>query len=456
MIGGHPNASRPTSPAPRIPISQNWLDEYGQHHRDFRVPDLYSHEFLDPYATIEDNCRRLEKAVAAKQKKGVSWGDHLWAPKNCKASNPWPFNVPLDDRPTPASYCPGPGKPADTINGKCLCCAKQPATCFDGPIKDGKCTTCQGEKALEAYQNSIATTPGNSGVAQKPGRRTGKTRVCYWTQREFFLNDLDSARLFDKDVRYLPGNTAEAKAKRAQEKAEEEAAAAVAAQYRMPQSFEGGPAPPANAAAFPPTRQSGPSSILNAVGMGLVSAPVQSTVPAPYGTEGSGLSTISNPVLDPALFSEPAVEGQVWGNDIFEQNAWNIPGSSDLVSKKRSNKRAREDGSTEARMETKRRRTEYGANVTEADATQTHNTVSNESSSRKGSSGQARQRRGCPDLAHFVKTSSGREYASGAFPTVGTPSIPWYTTQQRKRYAIETRRPLARSASTPAAANGPV
>lgn len=197
----------------RAPISQNWLNEYGRTHPGFRVPNLHSHSFLDPYDTPEGNFKRLQKAVADRKREGQKWEDHEWAPENYSLLHPWPFNIPLHERPQPSSYCPGPGKPVNTLKGKCLSCTRYIRKCYDGITRGGACTTCQGSRYIRAYLDGEER--GGS-PPEKPSTATGKVRVCYWPQREFFLNDHDSAKLFHSDAWYNNKNTRKGKEERAQ------------------------------------------------------------------------------------------------------------------------------------------------------------------------------------------------------------------------------------------------
>lgn len=153
----------------------------------------------------------MREHVQKEREKVKDWDDHIYHPKKWhRGLSPrvWPFNISPDARPRPKSYCPGPLKPADTAEGgKCLQCEHNDRECYGGPTANGKCTTCQGAKGIQNYLRS-------TGVSAKA---SGQTRRCYWPQREFFLNEFHSVKLFDKDCRWIDGNTAEEIAQRQQD-----------------------------------------------------------------------------------------------------------------------------------------------------------------------------------------------------------------------------------------------
>jgi len=249
----------------------------------------------------------LQKAVADRKREGQKWEDHEWAPNHYNPSHPWPFNIPLNERPQPSSYCPGPGKPADTLNGKCLSCAHHSRKCHDGRPRQGACTTCRGAGAIRAYlKGEEAGDGGNT----KDSTATGKCRTCYWPQREFFLNDHDSAKLFHKDAWYNNHNTAEAKRERAEraralKEAEENAGSKAAAAPPRQQAQRRTAAHDTPSA---PARRTGLEAVRTPVSQGSVSAAVQAT------NGGHSVEAPTLPTRDftygPALLAESAVNDQ--------------------------------------------------------------------------------------------------------------------------------------------------
>lgn len=213
-VGGEPPFSG------HVLISQDWLNEYGSNHPEFEVPDLSDHDFLRPDVTIEENFELMRAHVQKEREKVKEWQDHKYHPSKWHSglsSRVWPFNLPLDARPQPKSYCPGPCKPANTAEGdKCLQCEYNLRECYNGPTKEGKCTTCQGAKSIKEHLKSLG----------KKDKASGQTRRCYWPQQEFFLNDFHSVKLFHKDCRWIESNTAEAKAEHAQDEGKKQAARA--------------------------------------------------------------------------------------------------------------------------------------------------------------------------------------------------------------------------------------
>jgi len=201
-------------------MSQEWLNEYGSNHPEFEVPDLSNHDFLRPDVTLEENFELMRAHIQKEREKVKEWQDHKYHPSKWHfglSSRVWPFNLPLDARPQPKSYCPGPDKPANTAEGnKCLQCEYNLRECYNGPTEEGKCTTCQGAKSIKEYLKSLG----------KRDQASGQTRRCYWPQQEFFLNDFHSVKLFHKDCRWIESNTAEAKAEYAQDEAKKQAARA--------------------------------------------------------------------------------------------------------------------------------------------------------------------------------------------------------------------------------------
>ncbi|KAK5319766.1 hypothetical protein LTR70_004950 [Exophiala xenobiotica] len=308
--------------------SQEWLNQYGRNHPGFDVPNLSNHDFLRPDVTPEENFELMRDHVQKEREKVEDWEDHIYHPKKWhRGLTPrvWPFNISPDARPKPESYCPGQLKPADTAEGnKCLQCEHNDRECYGGPTANGKCTTCQGAKGIRKYLKSIDARD----------KASGQTRRCYWPQREFFMNDFHTVKLFHKDCRWIDSNTAEAiaehekdeeklKAARARKEARtrkeeararattaksqerarkaaemtQAARAAGAASQRQPQS------------AAPPTRpqtvltssvprpnmfKPGPyrTGILNPVAQGLIPASGQQV------TSGSALSRMDEPTLN--------------------------------------------------------------------------------------------------------------------------------------------------------------
>lgn len=305
--------------------AQEWLNEYGRTHPGFDVPDLSHHDFLRPDVTPEENFELMRDHVQKEREKVEDWEDHIYHPKKWhRGLSPrvWPFNISPDARPKPELYCPGPLKPADTAEGKkCLQCEHNDRECYGGPTVNGKCTTCQGAKGIQKYLKSIDARD----------KASGQTRRCYWPQREFFMNDFHTVKLFHKDCRWIDSNTAEAiaehekddeklKAARARKEArtrkEEARARATAAksQERARKAAEMAQAARARGAASqrqpqsaaPPTRpqtvltsfeprpnlfEPGPyrTGILNPVAQGLISASGQPV------TSGFALSGINEP-----------------------------------------------------------------------------------------------------------------------------------------------------------------
>lgn len=353
MTGGATTAAR----SGRVSISQNWLNEYARTHAGFRAPNLNGHLFLLPDVTPEENFKRLQKAVADRKREGQKWEDHEWAPKNYNPSHPWPFNIPLDERPQPSSYCSGPGKPADTLNGKCLSCAHHIRRCHNGRTIEGACTTCQGARAISAY---LKGEEARSGGTRKDSTATGKCRTCYWPQREFFLNDHDSAKLFHKDAWYNNHNTSEAKKERAEraeraralkeagKNAEGEAAAAPPQQQAQPRTA-GHDTPSASA------RRAGPRAVRNPVAQGSISASVQATTEG-HGAEAFNLLT-RDFVFDPALFAESAVNDERFDSDLTtDQEQPPTSGMDEPTVNSRGTKRGRADDLDEPGVSSKRAR----------------------------------------------------------------------------------------------------
>lgn len=319
------------------------------------MPDLTGHPFLDPHATPEENYKNMENDVQEKRKRVIKWEDHEYSPQNWHEGLPWPWCVHPDVRPKPQSYCPGPGKPADTIKGRCCSCVKQGRTCHDGETIEGKCTTCQGGEAIEKYlkaDNDETELNGNvdkseddqeqfehsdrseqdetseSGRPANDEKPKGQIRTCYWPQREFFLNDHDSVKLFHKEARYNYRNTTEGKAQQSQgqvrvrPKARSGAKTAArgrkiaskkAAEKPVPkrpattrrQAPRSSRAPtrgtatgPNQAVGYRPAPQSVATNIFDPVAHGLVSMPVQNTT-SQYLGDG-----FTKSVLDPALSAE--------------------------------------------------------------------------------------------------------------------------------------------------------
>ncbi|KAK5943840.1 hypothetical protein PMZ80_003121 [Knufia obscura] len=310
----------------RVPISQLWLEEYGRNHPEFDVPNLFDHPILDAYATPEENFKLMMDDVMAKKVGIESWADHPYSVRNWSRRHPWPWCIDPDVRRPPELYATGPGKPADTgADNKCLTCIKNVRDCYDGKVEDGRCTTCQGKAAIRAYKKSL---DGKESTA------SGQRRICYWPQREFFLNDHDSVKLFNKKARWCNENTAEAKSKRGKkgQQAEED------------QSFEddGGYAE-ATTAYEPPESQ--PPTV-NPQGYGALPIP---DLPAPSHT--GAINGILNPVAH-GLISVPSQSSDFTG--AFSPAA--LERLYAPVSFPRRAKRRREEDTDEARVPSKRTR----------------------------------------------------------------------------------------------------
>ena len=265
-----------------MPISQIALNKFGEEHPEFEVPNLYDHPFLNPYALLEENFKRIQDNVAEERAKVEQWTDHPYAAKNWHPNHPWPWSVHPDARPSPQSYCKGRGKPVTTkIGKKCLTCEKHHRECFDGETRDGKCTTCQGQKAIQAYQKS---------QGQK-GDERGQSRVCYWPQQEFFINDHDSAKLFHKKARWCHKNTKKEVSKRRVRN--EDAEKATGAAQRLSQTPSSSPSSGCttwseNASIGTPPRSQRLSGKIDAVVHGLSLAPVAPLRAASRGEVGGG------------------------------------------------------------------------------------------------------------------------------------------------------------------------
>jgi len=112
-----------------------------------------------------------------------NWKHHPYHVMNWseEADLPFPWNIKLDDRPNPEDFCPDdttapPGQSRD----KCLTCDKEVRKCID-PRTEGRCTTCQGSKAITKQTNQ---------------KKSGQKRFCYWPQPPYLLHHFDTVKLF--------------------------------------------------------------------------------------------------------------------------------------------------------------------------------------------------------------------------------------------------------------------
>ena len=136
----------------------------------------------------------------------VTWKKHKAHPdmKPVLETLPYPFPIPFKERMDSTELCIDGNRPVYYEDGqKCLSCHN---TCYPGPLEKGRCTTCQGSKAVEKYflQTGKDTQKYVNGKPvfkddgeQVPVWENIRNRGCLWINFIYHLNNEDATRLFE-------------------------------------------------------------------------------------------------------------------------------------------------------------------------------------------------------------------------------------------------------------------
>lgn len=170
---------------------------------------LFNHPFLDPKATVKENCDRHTKWVheLAPQATGVTgtrnWKEHPYYKDNNDEAQrkPFPHNISSSERIQSGKLAQSFGRPDGVM--RCLTCIHFHRDCHEGPIRrGGKCATCQGSEGITMVCLKPTETPMHwstdaSGAERPVWRYRGQVREPYWPLLRYFINDYKVAKLFE-------------------------------------------------------------------------------------------------------------------------------------------------------------------------------------------------------------------------------------------------------------------
>lgn len=170
---------------------------------------LYNHPFLDPKATVRENCDRHTKwihnlAPPAPGAQGTrNWKQHPYHKDNNVdvQRQPFPHNISFADRIASGELVQSSGRPSGVT--RCLTCIFFHRDCYEGPIRrGGKCSTCQGSEGISMASVKPTETPmywetGKDGVEKPVWRIRGQTREPYWPLLRYFINDYQVAKIYE-------------------------------------------------------------------------------------------------------------------------------------------------------------------------------------------------------------------------------------------------------------------